>query len=1402
MRSVVWAFVASVAVLAVSVSGQQQPPRRTYAPGEVIVKYAQGATALQRNSLLAARSAARVRRFARIDAELLRLPANQTVEAAIAAFRAMPGVALVQPNYTRHTTQSAPPNDPFWLDGSMWNLSKIQADLAWSNFGAGDSNVVIANIDTGVDYTHPDLAANMWVNPVEIPDNGIDDDGNGYVDDVHGINTANHTSDPFDDQGHGTHTAGTAAAAGNNGEGITGVTWNSKILSCKFLDSTGYGTDAGAIECFDYVLMMKQRGVNIRVTSNSWGGTREGPVAEVLVAAIDAAGVAGIINVFGAGNDGMNNDVVPFDPASYDVPSIIAVASSGPTDRRSSFSNYGATSVDIAAPGQDILSTYPFGNYEYLSGTSMATPHVAGAAALLAGLNPSLTPLEIKQLLMDNVDQQTRWNGVVVSGGRLNVFKAASMVGNVTPNEPPTVSLTNPAEGQTFREPVTVSLAATAADTDGNIASVSFFANGSPLGLDTTSPYSLNWINAPPGVYTLTAVATDNLGKSTTSAPVHVTVEANPPPTVEITSPAEGAAFVSPATIGVTATAGDSDGVLQVAFLVNGDVKSVDSTAPYTFSWDAPIGSYTLEAVATDNLGAVSTSAPVHVTVTPLPGRINVALAGNGGSATASSVYNANYPASATINGDRKGLNWGAGGGWNDGTVNQYPDWIEVAFAGQKLIEEVNVFSMQDNYGSPVEPTPTQTFTLWGLRAFDVQYWDGTGWVTVPDGAVTANTLVWRQVVFVPLVTSKIRVHISAALNGNSRMMEVEAWGIRAGGNTAPEVSISSPAEGATATAPANFTINAAASDIDGTIQDVTFYVNGSPVGTDTTSPYSMPWTNAGVGSYTLTAVATDNEGAMTTSAPVHVTVTATNAPPSVSISSPAAGASFVAPATIPVSANAADSDGTVASVAFYASGALIGTDTTSPFSVSWPNVAAGSYSLTAVATDNSGATTTSAPVAITVTPPPNRTNVALAANGGVATASSTYSAAYSVAGTINGDRKGIGWGSGGGWNDATSNTYPDWVEVAFNGTKTIDEVSVFSMQDNYTSPVEPTATMTFTSWGLRAFEIQQWTGSSWLAIPGASITNNNLVWRKFTFSPVTTTKIRVNITSALNGFSRMIEVEAWGTNGSGGGNTPPTVSITNPAGGATFTSPATIAVDANASDADGSIQQVAFLANGSAIGTDMTAPFSVSWPNVSAGSYTITAVATDNLGATTTSAPVTITVNPPAGRMNMALASNGGVATVSSQYNANYGPAGTINGDRKGLGWGANGGWNDGTPNTYPDWLEVSFSSAKTIDEISVFSMQDNYTSPSDPTPTMTFASWGLKAFEIQYWTGSAWATVPAGAITNNNLVWRKVTFTPITTTKIRVFVTSALNGYSRMVEVEAWGIDGPPPVPGPDGQ
>jgi len=1140
----IWSVASAVMAVAVVVAGissdlgaRQSPQSRqarqgseSYVEGELLVKFTPAMNATARDAALNSRRAVRLRRFARLNLDHVRLPSTVTMPEAIAAFQSMPGIAYAQPNYIRHAIQTAPPNDPLWLDGSLWGLQKIQAQQAWSNFTTGDGSVIVASIDTGIDYTHPDLAPNMWRNPYETPGNGIDDDGDGYIDDVYGINTANHNSNPYDDQGHGTHTSGTIAAVGNNNEGVAGVNWNAKLLSCKFLDASGSGTDAGAIECFDYIVALRARGENIRVTSNSWGSSRSSePVSLALKAAIDAAGALGIINIFGAGNDGTDNDASPFDPASYDSPSIVAVASSGTNDRRSFFSNYGATSVDLAAPGENILSTYPGGAYEYLSGTSMATPHVAGVAALLAKLDPSLTAEGMKTLLLDNVDLSTRWTGKVASGGRLNAYRAAAAVG-ASANTPPAVSITAPFDGASFKAPALVGLGAAASDDDGTVQQVAFYANGGLVGIATGSPYGVIWNAAVPGSYLITAVATDDHFGTTTSAPIHVTILANAPPTVTLTAPADNSSFTSPALVTIDATAADADGaVQQVAFFANGVPIGTDAVSPFSMAWAPAIGAYTITGIATDDQGATTTSAAVHVTVNPMPGRTNVALATNGGTAIASSVLNFNYPASGTINGDRKGLNWGAGGGWNDGTPNASPDWLEVDFRGIKLIEEVNVFSMQDNYSTPVEPTPALTFAYWGLRGFNVQYWDGVEWIDVPNGVVVNNNLVWRKVVFAPLATSRIRIWVTAALNGYSRMMEVEAWGVSSGINAPPDVALTSPVEGATFSAPPSVTVSATASDSDGVVQQVAFFANGAPIGVDTSSPYSITWTAPTPANYTLTAVATDAEGATTTSVPVHIVVKPPNVAPAVTIANPASGSSYVTPVTVVIVANASDSDGSIALVKFYANGALLATTSTAPYTFGWTNPLAGTYVLTAVATDNEGATATSAPVSVTIAQSPNRMNVALQSNGAIATASSVLTPTYGPSGAINGDRKGLSWGAGGGWNDGTPNASPDWIQIDFAGAKTIDEINVFSMQDNYTTPLEPTLAMTFGYWGLRAFEVQYWNGSAWVTVPGGSVTLNNKVWRQFLFTPITTTKIRVWVTGALNGYSRAIEVEAWG---------------------------------------------------------------------------------------------------------------------------------------------------------------------------------------------------------------------------------------------------------------------------------
>ncbi len=314
--------------------------------------------------------------------------------------------------------------------------------------------------------------------------------------------------------------------------------------------------------------------------------------------------------------------------------------------------------------------------------------------------------------------------------------------------------------------------------------------------------------------------------------------------------------------------------------------------------------------------------------------------------------------------------------------------------------------------------------------------------------------------------------------------------------------------------------------------------------------------------------------------------------------------------------------------------------------------------------------------------------------------------------------------------------------------------------------------------------------GSVWQTVPGGVVTANPVVWRQFRFAALTTSRIRVHITQAQN-HSRLTEIEAYTV--AAGNNIAPSATVMSPAAGAVLAGPS-VPLQAAASDSDGLIAKVDFYADGVLVGTDTTgpSPFTFSWPNVATGAHTLAAVATDNLGATTMSAPVTVTVTPAAGRTNVALASNGGTASASSTFNGSYPASAVINGDRNGLNWGNGGGWNDVTYNAWPDWVEVQFNGTKTIDEIDVFTVQDNYSAPSTPTPSMTFGLYGVRDFEVQYWTGSAWQNVPGGLVTGNTLVWRQFTFPALTTSKIRISVTQAMN-HSRLVEIEAYTSEAP---------
>ena len=353
----------------------------------------------------------------------LKLRKGQTVDEAISEFSKMADVETVQPNFYYRLLTT--PNDALWSD--LYGMAKISAPAAW-DLTTGSTDVVVADIDTGFDYTHEDLADNAWKNTGEIPNNGIDDDNNGFVDDYYGYDFRYNDPDPQDENGHGTHTAGTIGAVGNNSIGVAGVSWHVKIMGIKIYSATGEdSTSAMVINAYNYVRMMKIRGVNIVATNNSYGGCPETCGTDIAVKqAIDAMGDAGILNVFAAGNSGTNNDQFPFFPASYDSPSIISVGGSDQDDNR--IFNYGATSVDIAAPGSIIKSTVPAAlqpaKYWNLSGTSMSAPHVTGAAALLASYNPSLTAASLKATLINSADVLPAFIGANRAGGRLNVFRA------------------------------------------------------------------------------------------------------------------------------------------------------------------------------------------------------------------------------------------------------------------------------------------------------------------------------------------------------------------------------------------------------------------------------------------------------------------------------------------------------------------------------------------------------------------------------------------------------------------------------------------------------------------------------------------------------------------------------------------------------------------------------------------------------------------------------------------------------------------------------------------------------------------------------------------------------------------------------------------------------------------
>jgi subtilisin family serine protease len=359
-------------------------------------------------------------------------PSLEALPNALDDAAAQASAVAVEPDYVRQAILV--PNDPKYLDGTLWGLNQtsdadIDAPEGW-NVRSSAGAVIVAVIDTGIKTTHQDLAANMWRNSAEIAGNKIDDDANGFVDDIFGCDAYNNDGDPTDDNGHGSHCAGTIGGVGNNGIGVTGVAWGVQMMACKFLSATGSGADSDAVRCIDYA-----RSKGAKVLSNSWGG---GGAGVSLQAAIERTRTAGLIFVAAAGNEGRNTDSSPSYPASLATDNIVSVAATTRTDTLASFSNYGSVTTDLGAPGDGIYSTVSTSDTAYAtySGTSMATPHVAGVLALLVAQFPAESYSAIITRLLNGTDKIPALAGKTKSGGRLNLANALLGAATPTPVRP------------------------------------------------------------------------------------------------------------------------------------------------------------------------------------------------------------------------------------------------------------------------------------------------------------------------------------------------------------------------------------------------------------------------------------------------------------------------------------------------------------------------------------------------------------------------------------------------------------------------------------------------------------------------------------------------------------------------------------------------------------------------------------------------------------------------------------------------------------------------------------------------------------------------------------------------------------------------------------------------------
>ena len=730
------------------VTAKAQEQKARWRDGELLVHFREHAPSSKLNALLRA-NGAQWNGQLRGESGIERLTLSKSLDPEIAAatLRTSEWVDFAEPNYlitadqtsTQTQTQTTP-NDPRYPEQEGLKNTVSSKDWAATT---GSNRTVIAVVDSGIDFTHPDLNNNEWDNTLEQA-NDRDNDGNGFTSDLHGWDFITNSSGIIDEQGHGSAIAGIIAARGNNAIGISGVMWQASLMNLRVLDSTGTGDVAHAVEAIDYAVNNGAQVINC-----SWGSD---DASLALREAIDRAARRGAVVVTSAGNQARDIETTPRYPASFDLPNLISVASTDSNDLLTSFSNWGMTHISIAAPGQEILTTKGGGDYRTISGTSASAAFVAGVVGLIKTLRPWLGADRTRELILRGARQVASLSDKVSSKGIVSTAGTLETLDTIPASEGLDESIGNNGGEH---------------GNNGNGRRTQ--PNNRPDGSNINSNRDGHEFSVTPPARTQGAPGLglpdlDLLRRQQPASPKAA-------PAV----PSTRCSHHDPDCLSVKRQAALESPADLLAWSINpSSMESLDvehsrivSDTPFKLVWiPQPL---------------LAATPPLQ----PQTTRINVALASNGGVATASSttpdseIPGYEFHASAVNDGDRAGLTYPHNGFWRDGTANTYPDWVEVAFNGNQTIDEIDVISVQDNIDSvtPIDPTETQTFTQSGITAFDVQYWNGSAWATVWGGSVTGNNKVWRKFAFSAVTTSKVRVLVNNAQASRSRLVELEAWG-------------------------------------------------------------------------------------------------------------------------------------------------------------------------------------------------------------------------------------------------------------------------------------------------------------------------------------------------------------------------------------------------------------------------------------------------------------------------------------------------------------------------------------------------------------------------------------------------------------------------------------------------